>query len=85
MVNKWGKARESPDEIAMGNWPPNTTAHFLKGVCAGVRSASSERGTSLGPTLATYSLALMHHGLAKNRHGGEASFLTLKLRFLHCL
>lgn len=45
--------------------------------------ASSEKGASLWTALATYSLAVMHCGLAKAGHGGEAYFLTLKLIFLH--
>lgn len=44
MGNKWRKARESPDERAMKGRPPNATAPFLRGVCAGVRSVCSERG-----------------------------------------
>ena len=53
---------------------------FLKAVCAGVGSDSSERGASLGPTLAMYSLIIMHHGLVKDSHGEETLSLTLKLK-----
>lgn len=83
MLDKWSKARESPDERAMGDGHQMELQHpFFKGICAGVGPANSERGTSHWPALTIYSLATMHHGLAKP--GMEGSLvLTLKLNFLH--
>ena len=74
------KSKRKPWWKSHGDWLPNTTAPFLKAVCAGVGSDSSESGASLGPALAMYSLIIMHHGLVKDSHGRETHSLTLKLK-----